>query len=63
MHEEDILLRAIRGTAYLAIAPCILLSAAGWFTSDSTGIVIANLFHVYFFLKQQMKLLQEEVFF
>ena len=48
MHDEDILLRSIRGTAYLAIAPCILLSAAVWFTSDSTGIVIANLFHVYF---------------
>ena len=48
MHEEDILLRSIRGTAYLAIAPCILLSSAVWFTSDSTGIVIANLFHVYF---------------
>ena len=48
MHEEDILLRSIRGTAYLAIAPCILLSAAVWFTSDSIGIVIANLFYVYF---------------
>ena len=48
MHDEDILLRSIQGTAYLAIAPCILLSAAVWFTSDSIGIVIANLFHVYF---------------
>ena len=48
MHDEDILLRSIRGTAYLAIAPCILLSAAVWFTSDSTGILIANLFHAYF---------------
>ena len=48
MHDEDILLRSIRGTAYLAIAPCILLSAAVWFTSDSIGIVIANLFHIYF---------------
>ena len=48
MHEEDTLLRSTRGIAYLAIAPCILLSAAVWFTSDSTGIVIANLFHVYF---------------
>ena len=41
MHDEDILLRSIRGTAYLAIAPCILLSAAVWFTSDSIGIAIA----------------------
>ena len=48
MHEEDILLRSIRGIAYLAIAPCIFLSAAVWFTSDSIGIVIANLFQVYF---------------
>ena len=48
MHDEDILLRSIRGKAYLAIAPCILLSASVWFTSDSIGIVIANLFHVYF---------------
>ena len=48
MHDEDILLRSIRGTAYLAIAPCIFLSAAVWFTSDSIGIVIANLFHIYF---------------
>ena len=48
MHEEDILLRSTRGKAYLAIAPCSLLSAAVWFTSDSIGIVIANLFHIYF---------------
>ena len=48
MHDEDILLRSIRGTAYLAIAPCILLSAAVWFTPDSIGILIANLFHAYF---------------
>ena len=48
MHDEDILLRSLRGTAYLATAPCILLSAAVWFTSDAIGIVIANLFHVYF---------------
>ena len=48
MQDEDILLRSIQGKAYLAIAPCILLSASVWFTSDSTGIVIANLFHVYF---------------
>ena len=48
MHDEDILLRSTRGFAYLAIAPCILLSAAVWFTSDSIGIVIANLFQVYF---------------
>jgi len=48
MHEEDTLLRSTRGIAYLAIAPCILLSAAVWFTSDSIGILIANLFQVYF---------------
>ena len=48
MQDEDILLRSIQGKAYLAIAPCILLSASVWFTSDSIGIVIANLFHVYF---------------
>ena len=48
MHDEDILLRSTRGIAYLAIAPCIFLSAAVWFTSDSIGIVIANLFQVYF---------------
>ena len=48
MHDEDILLRSIRGKAYLTIAPCILLSASVWFTSDSIGILIANLFHVYF---------------
>ena len=48
MQDEDILLRSIQGKAYLAIAPCILLSAAVWFTSDSTGILIANLFHAYF---------------
>ena len=48
MHDEDILLRSTRGIAYLAIAPCIFLSAAVWFTSDSVGKVIANLFQVYF---------------
>ena len=48
MHEEDTLLRSTRGIAYLTIAPCILLSAAVWFTSDSIGILIANLFQVYF---------------
>ena len=48
MHDEDILLRSIRGTAYLAIAPCILLSAAVWFTSDSIGIRIAYIFQFYF---------------
>ena len=48
MHEEDILLRSTRGTAYLAIAPCILLSAAVWFTGDSIWIVIAYLFQFYF---------------
>ena len=48
MQDEDILLRSIRGTAYLAIAPCILLSAAVWFTSDSIGIVIAYLFQFFF---------------
>ena len=48
MHEEDILLRSTRGKAYLAIAPCIFLSAAVWFTSDSIGILIANLFQVHF---------------
>ena len=48
MHDEDILLRSTRGIAYLALTPCIILSAAVWFTSDSIGIVIANLFQVYF---------------
>ena len=48
MHEEDILLRSTRGIAYLAIAPCILLSAAVWFTSDSIGIAIAYIFQFYF---------------
>jgi len=48
MHDEDILLRSTQGIAYLAITPCIFLSAAVWFTSDSVGIVIANLFQVYF---------------
>jgi len=48
MHDEDILLRSTQGIAYLVIAPCIFLSAAVWFTSDSIGIVIANLFQVYF---------------
>ena len=48
MHDEDILLRSTQGIAYLAIAPCIFLSAAVWFTSDSIGIVTANLFQVYF---------------
>ena len=48
MHDEDILLRSTRGIAYLAIAPCIFLSAAVWFTSDSIGIFIAHLFQVYF---------------
>jgi hypothetical protein len=48
MHDEDTLLRSTRGIAYLAIAPCVFLSAAVWFTSDSIGIVIANLFQVYF---------------
>ena len=48
MHDEDILLRSIRGISYLAIGPCIFLSAAVWFTSDPIGILIANLFQVYF---------------
>ena len=48
MHDEDILLRSTQGIAYLSISPCIFLSAAVWFTSDSIGIVIANLFQVYF---------------
>ena len=48
MHEEDTLLRSTRGIAYLAIAPCILLSAAVWFTSDSIGIAIAYIFQFYF---------------
>ena len=48
MHEEDTLLRSTRGIAYLAIAPCILLSATVWFTSDSIGIAIAYIFQFYF---------------
>ena len=48
MHDEDTLLRSTRGIAYLTIAPCILLSSAVWFTSDSIGMLIANLFQVYF---------------
>ena len=50
MNNEEILLRSIRGSSYLSIAPCILLSAAVWFTPDSSGIVIANIFQIYFSL-------------
>ena len=56
MHEEDILLRSTRGIAYLAIAPCILLSAAVWFTSDSVGIAIA---YDAFFAEKSIRLVSE----
>ncbi len=48
MNDEDILLRSTRGVLYIAISPCIFLSAAVWFTSDSVGIIIANIFQIYF---------------
>tara|TARA_B100000401_G_scaffold249791_1_gene169628 strand:+ start:200 stop:688 length:489 start_codon:yes stop_codon:yes gene_type:complete len=48
MHDEDILLRSNRGFAYLCVAPCILFSAAVWFTPNSAGIVIAHAFQIYF---------------
>ena len=50
MHEEDILLRSTQGIAYIFIAPCIILSASVWFTSDSIGIVVASLFQIYIFI-------------
>ena len=48
MHDEDIFLRSNKGFAYLCVAPCILFSAAVWFTPNSAGIVIAHTFQVYF---------------
>ena len=48
MHDEDIFLRSNKGFAYLCIAPCILFSAAVWFTPNSAGIVIAHTFQIYF---------------
>ena len=45
MNNEEILLRSIRGSSYLSIAPCILLSAAVWFTSDSSGKTLPSFVH------------------